>query len=131
MTSAARNETSGLFPKVGRLPRILLVDDDPNIRRALKRQLATRGYDVVEADCGTGGILAILEQGPFDAVVSDVDMPRGCGVAMLYRLRGLNNPHADRFVFHSARWYDLACHRVPVVKKKGCVASIEEALAQL
>jgi CheY-like chemotaxis protein len=126
-----RKSGSGLFPMVARAARLLVVDDDPEVRRGVKRALSTRGYDVAVTECGTQAMVAILNQGPFDAIISDVDMPRGCGVALLYRLRGLNNPHAKRFVFHSSHTNELVCHKVPIVKRKGDIDSIEEALAQL
>lgn len=125
------DEVSGLHRRPGYIPRILVVDDDPEVRRALRRQLYTRGYEVSEARCGSDGMEAILQDGPFDAVISDVDMPHGCGVALLYRLRGLNNAHARRFVFHSSHTWELACHRVPVVQRKGDIDAIEAALSQL
>lgn len=111
--------------------RCLIVDDDPEVRRSVKRGLTTLGYEVVEAVSGKSGVLAVLYHGPFDVIVSDVDMPQGCGVSLLQRLRCLDNPHAKRFVFHSSNPEELSAHRVPVVQHKGCIRSIEAAISQL
>jgi CheY-like chemotaxis protein len=122
----ARNDESATTTR-----RCLVVDDDPEVRRALKRGLKTSGYEVVEATGGNSGVFAVLHHGPFDVIVSDVDMPHGCGVSMLYRLRCLVNPHSKRFIFHSSDASGLYAHGVPVVSRKGCLNAIEAAIAQL
>lgn len=60
---------------------ILLVDNDPDLRRALRLRFEARGYAVREA--GTGGqALAVLEESPCDLVLSDINMPCGDGLAL-------------------------------------------------
>jgi CheY-like chemotaxis protein len=53
---------------------ILIVDDDDALRRSLARALAT-SYDVVQAADGIEAV-AILDKQTFDAIVTDLDMPR-------------------------------------------------------
>ena len=65
-----------------KLPRILLVDDEPSILAALRRLLRNRGFDVVTADSGAAG-LANLEHEPVDVVVSDMRMPEMTGAQFL------------------------------------------------
>lgn len=65
---------------------ILLVDDEPDIRRAVRRTLATPGYTFHEVDDGLQA-LALLESQPVDAIVSDYNMPRMSGLDLLTRVR--------------------------------------------
>src|SRR4051795_6507013 len=65
---------------------VLVVDDDPPIRRMLERTLAAEGYDVrCAADGGTA--LAAVERSVPDLVVLDVAMPGVDGLAVTRRLR--------------------------------------------
>jgi DNA-binding NtrC family response regulator len=67
-------------------PRVLCVDDEPNVLEGLRRQLR-RHFSVATAN---GGILAleVLErEGPFAVVVSDMRMPEMDGAAFLGRVR--------------------------------------------
>ena len=66
---------------------ILVVDDDPPIRRMLGRTLEAEGYAVESADDG-GGALAAIERSAPDLVVLDVALPGLDGLAVLRRLRG-------------------------------------------
>ena len=72
---------------------LLLVDDDPPIRRMLERTLAAEGYDV-EAAADGGAALAAVERSMPDAIVLDVTMPGLDGLAVTRRLRakGLRVP---------------------------------------
>ena len=72
---------------------VLVVDDDPPIRRMLERTLAAEGYDVrCVADGGTA--LAAVERAVPDLVVLDVAMPGvdGLSVARRLRAKGLGVP---------------------------------------
>ena len=73
--------------------RILIVDDEPAVREALRRSLAFEGYDTALAADG----IAALEQTEAyrpDAIVLDVLMPRMDGLTTARRLRsgGVNTP---------------------------------------
>ena len=54
--------------------RILVVDDDPLVCRAIEVYLARHQFDVVVADGGEAG-LAALDDGGFDVMVVDIFMP--------------------------------------------------------
>ena len=56
------------------LGRVLVVDDEPQIRRVLRSTLAARGYEVQEAPTGEDA-LECLRQSRFDLVLLDVNMP--------------------------------------------------------
>jgi two-component system, OmpR family, response regulator MprA len=67
---------------------ILVVDDDPPIRRMLERTLAAEGYEVTAAADG-GAALAAIERSAPDLLVLDVAMPGLDGLAVCRRLRRL------------------------------------------
>jgi len=59
--------------------RILIVDDEESIRKALRLTLSKAGYDVVEADDGAEGIEAIgADDNPLmvDVIICDIRMPK-------------------------------------------------------
>ncbi|MBB4125184.1 CheY-like chemotaxis protein [Xanthomonas translucens] len=68
------------------LPRILCVDDEPNLLAALERNLFGQ-FDVVTADGGEAGLAAIAAGPPFAAIVSDMRMPGMDGAAFLAAAR--------------------------------------------
>ena len=68
--------------------RILLVDDDHDVRASLRRALAQAGHNVVEAGSGEAAAAVIRQAAPFDMLVTDVRMPGRCdGVALASRWR--------------------------------------------
>jgi two-component system, OmpR family, KDP operon response regulator KdpE len=66
--------------------RILVVDDEPQIRRALRTALTGHGYDVEIAEDGEAA-LALLAARPADAVVLDLVMPGVDGFEVLRETR--------------------------------------------
>jgi two-component system, OmpR family, KDP operon response regulator KdpE len=67
--------------------RILIVDDEPQILRALRINLTARQYEVVTAADGTQALHAAGEDHP-DLVVLDLGLPDIDGVEVIRRLRG-------------------------------------------
>lgn len=68
--------------------RVLVVDDEPAIRRALRPPLTELGFEMTEASRGEMA-LEILRTEPFDAVLLDVNMPGIGGIETLRRIRAL------------------------------------------
>jgi two-component system response regulator AtoC len=64
--------------------QILVVDDEPNLRRVLSAQLARDGYDVHTAEDGEQA-LAILGEHHVDLVITDLRMPKVDGMELLRR----------------------------------------------
>jgi DNA-binding NtrC family response regulator len=73
--------------------RVLIVDDDPAIRRSLSEMLIEEGFDVGVADCAESALRLAGDPAP-DVVLSDVRMPGMGGIALLKRLRD-QAPGAD------------------------------------
>lgn len=66
--------------------RILVVDDEPQIRRVLRTTLSAQGYEVSDARTGEEALLAIREQ-RFDLVLLDMNMPGMGGLATCREIR--------------------------------------------
>lgn len=66
--------------------RILVVDDDPGVRKAVGRALTFEGYEVAEAADGAEALLLAAATEP-DAIVLDVGLPRLDGLEVCRRLR--------------------------------------------
>ena len=73
------------------MSRLLVVDDEAQMRRALKAVLKRKGFDVVVAEDGRQA-LSKLDEGGFNAVISDVRMPRMSGIELL---RSIKKKHLE------------------------------------
>jgi two-component system, OmpR family, response regulator MprA len=68
------------------MPRVLVVDDEPAVRRALERALTLDNYSVELAADGQEALDALADS-PVDAVVLDIMMPRIDGLEVARRMR--------------------------------------------
>ena len=66
--------------------RVLVVDDEPAIRRFLRVSLAAHGYTIFEADCGEAALVATTADRP-DLIILDLGLPDLDGVQVTRRLR--------------------------------------------
>ena len=67
---------------VAKMPRILVVDDDSEMRALLLDVLTNEGYEVVEAKDGTEAVLALRAR-KFDLILMDKNMPGPSGLDLL------------------------------------------------
>jgi DNA-binding response OmpR family regulator len=65
---------------------ILVADDDPQVRQALRTRLAAHGYRVVECRDGLGAI-AKCNHVPVDVIILDHEMPLGEGRTVAHNIR--------------------------------------------
>lgn len=74
--------------------RILVVDDDPAIRRSLERALTFEGHSVTCVENGAGAISEAVKPDAYDAVVLDLGLPDidGLDVTRTIRVAGLDVP---------------------------------------
>ncbi|MGE0788886.1 MAG: ATP-binding protein [Sandaracinaceae bacterium] len=88
-------------PKPG---RILVVDDEPLVRRALRRLL--RRHDVVEAASGASALEVLAEDDAFDAILCDVMMPDVTGIELYQQIREQHPELGTRLVFMTGGAFD-------------------------
>lgn len=68
------------------MSKVLVVEDDPNVRGLLQTLLVSEGYDVVTADDGIGGLLKAASSEPA-LILLDVMMPDLGGIRVLDELQ--------------------------------------------
>lgn len=69
------------------MTKVLVIDDQPHIARALRINLSVRGYEVICAATGAGALRAAAEHRP-DVVILDLGLPDISGIDVLAGLRG-------------------------------------------
>jgi CheY-like chemotaxis protein len=67
--------------------RILIVDDEPVIRRVLENQLQLGGYEVLQASDGAEALAIISEMELPDLIILDIMMPRMSGYEVCEKIR--------------------------------------------
>ncbi|MEW6662894.1 MAG: response regulator [Bacillota bacterium] len=71
------------------MPSILVVDDSNTVRLTLQAVLTQAGYTVEEARDGEEAIQKIKALPKFNAVITDLNMPRMDGISLIKEVRGL------------------------------------------
>jgi two-component system, chemotaxis family, chemotaxis protein CheY len=71
------------------MAKVLIIDDEPHMRRLVRRILHDAGHEVVEAQDGDEGILRVKGDRP-DIVITDIVMPEKEGIATILDLRRQN-----------------------------------------
>ena len=69
-----------------KLPKILIVDDEPQILRFLRASLPPHGYECIEAATGSEAVRAFATQRP-DALILDLGLPDQDGFAVIQAVR--------------------------------------------
>ncbi len=69
------------------MTRVLVVDDEPSILRALRINLSAREYDVSTAVDGTTGLAAVARDRP-DVIILDLGLPDMDGTDVIHGVRG-------------------------------------------
>jgi len=87
-------------------PRILIVDDEPNIVISLEYLLKREGWETAVAGDGEAA-LAALEQAPPDLVILDVMLPRLNGFEVCRRIRADPRWRALRILMLTAKGRDI------------------------
>ncbi len=69
------------------MERILVVDDEPHVTRLVQQQLRREGYEVLTASHGLDALSKMESDGPFDAVITDYNMPKMDGRELCEAIR--------------------------------------------
>lgn len=116
--------------------RILIIDDEPLVRRALRRLL--REHDVVEAPSGSAGLEILADDERFDVILCDVMMPDVTGIDLYERLRDERPELGERLVFMTGGAFDgqvgdlmrAVVGETPVVQKPFQSEQLRRVLAE-
>jgi CheY-like chemotaxis protein len=85
------------------MSRVLVVDDDPNLRQLVTIRLQKAGHRVVGADSADEALAVVQDRGAPDVVVLDVTMPGMTGLELLPVMRGLDGCAGLPAIFLSGR----------------------------
>lgn len=91
--------------------RLLVVDDDPDIRELVRLTLEASGHELFTAADGEAGLAAVREHQP-DLVLADWMMPRLTGLEMLARMRADPATAGIAFILLTARADDVDDARI-------------------
>ena len=80
--------------------RILVVDDEPDIRNILRILLEAKGYAVLEANNGRTAVQVVRRQPELDLIIMDIMMPELSGLDASDKIRALT---AAPILFLTAR----------------------------
>jgi DNA-binding response OmpR family regulator len=67
-------------------PKILIVDDDPDLRKALRLRLRANNFETVHASDGYSAIAVSQKEHP-DLIILDLGLPAGDGFVVMERLQ--------------------------------------------
>ena len=118
--------------------RVLIIDDEPSIRMALRRFFTKRKWEVDEASDGAAALRALLsaDAPEYTLVVSDLKMPGLSGIALHDRLMAERPGIVKRMIFSTG---DVASAdarafidrvRAPVLQKPFELATLDETIAR-
>jgi DNA-binding NtrC family response regulator len=113
---------------------VLIVDDEPSMRRALRALFERAGFVVAEAGSADAALDHLGEGRPAEAVVSDVLMPEVNGLAFYDRLLEVAPDLAQRVVFLTGASSDPRVHgpieqrSVPLLSKTDDLRLVVDAV---
>jgi len=85
--------------------RLLIVEDESELRHQLKQRLTTEGYAVLTATDGEEGLYTGLEY-PLDAAVIDLGLPKISGIDLITQLREAGKTFPILILTARGRWQD-------------------------
>lgn len=89
------------------MSKILVIDDEDEVRLAARLSLESGGHEVLEASSGLSAMKILKEHSPFDLIVSDVMMPNIGGLEVCQLVRLDPNLKDVPFIFLSGRREDV------------------------
>ena len=116
--------------------RILLVDDEADIRRSISRFLLRTGWAVDVADSGTEA-LRLVDEHQFDVVLCDLRMPGMSGHEFFRQLQAARSPAVERLIFMTGDVLSPEASRFlqeagrPVLSKPFALRDLMEVMARV
>jgi len=116
--------------------KVLLVDDETDLREVLCYFIQEGGFDVEQAESGNDAIEFLKKNSDIDLIVSDVRMPNGSGMDLLKYLNTDHNVKIPTIIltgysdYSEEEMIDLGAYRVLAkpMKWKSLVSVIQDAL---
>ena len=105
------------------MSKILLAEDDVDMRRFLVKALQNAGFDVISYDNGLSAYQRLREE-PFEMLLTDIVMPEMDGIETLRQLRVLD-PEA-RVIAMSGGGNDKYPNPLTLAKELGVIATLEK-----
>ena len=108
--------------------RVLVVDDDPEVRKSVRLILTKAGYDVIEAEDGEVGVATVkLGENPLtlNAIICDLNMPKMSGMEAIPHFRS-QFPSCPVIVMTGAGTVE----KVTTLFKQGVVEFLVKPIAQ-
>jgi DNA-binding NtrC family response regulator len=84
-----QGSADAICPGRNTLGKVLVIDDEANVRTLLDMLLRSQGYDVILADNGWTGLQRYYQEHP-DAIFLDLNMPKLDGIAVLKQIRNVD-----------------------------------------
>ena len=73
------------------MPKILVIEDEPDIREIFREEFECEGFEVFEASGPIAGFQIFIEQKP-EVIISDICMSEGNGLEILQKIKDVNLP---------------------------------------
>jgi CheY-like chemotaxis protein len=111
------------------MQNILIIDDEPDVRDALKRVLDRAGYSVRTVESAVGAA-AELERVPTDVVITDIIMPKIDGVQAIESIRKAF-PSVRIIAISGGGNFGISAYQPAAITTTAYLASAEKAGAHL
>jgi len=111
------------------MQNILVIDDEPDVRDAVKRVLDRAGYSVRTADSAVD-VLAEFERVPTDVVITDIIMPKIDGVQAIEMIRKAF-PSVRIIAISGGGNFGITAYQPTAITTTAYLASAEQAGAHL
>lgn len=108
-------------------PKILVADDDDDLRRMVLRFLDRGGYEVSEVKSGRDALAAALTQ-QFDLVITDVYMPNMDGIEFITRVG--QGPNPPRVIVMSGGGHADQATVLDIAGRLGAVSTLSKPFTQ-
>ncbi|WP_294304945.1 response regulator [uncultured Chryseobacterium sp.] len=76
------------------IKRVLIVDDNENNRKILKRMLERKNIEVTECDSGLKALLLVMNKSEFDVIIMDYHMPVMDGIETIRKIKDITSDAA-------------------------------------